>query len=757
MFKVTERGLSSQTCRRGYGRVATVCSALVLLAAGLPAFGQQIAVTPDDQTIIKFSGPEGGPFQPQTLTTWTLENTDVQDAAYVVTSSDPWLNLSPADGSLGGVINNSTNISAQLNAGEVQALAAGVYAATVSFQNITNGTGNTTRTVQLQVAPANFSVSPAFVNATVNLNGGSTADKVVTLTNGGLADLNYSLTWDSKPWLIVSRDGGTVPGGGLSTFVISFNTAGLTAGTYTVEIEITNTTNGAGTRKVPVSLTVKSSGASSVTLKPDEDIEVVGPVGGLPMLSQQSIIVNDGEKSVQWNAVVSEPWISVSPSSGELAPSDGVSGGLDERVVTIRVNAAVQTVPPGSAAATATFSILNILNAPYTTVAFATRVVHVVANPVLTLSAPAVGGAVTTSPEGASSIGSTATTQRLTFPFGQVVVVTAAPGDGYEFRGWAGDFPEDAQLVNPLILPMDASKSLGALIAPILRSLTLSSTGAGTGTIDMEPTGAEIENALEARYTNGTTVKLFAEVDAGSVFRGWSGNVPPGRELDNPLSVLMDRERVISARFEPSIEFAVNVEGNGSVTVEPDLPAYSAGMTVILTAVADDAFHFAGWSGAASGSSNSLTITLTGDTIVAATFAAGIDPGDDEPDGGDPGNDDPADPNVAKLFVDIQGDGLVTPNGGNYVKGAMVTVIATPTVNSKFVRWEQDAVGSELTASVLMDRNRTVRAVFEATSEVTPDRPTPSGGGSTCGAAGMLGFAGMFLGWASLAFMSKRY
>jgi hypothetical protein len=335
--------------------------------------------------------------------------------------------------------------------------------------------------------------------------------------------------------------------------------------------------------------------------------------------------------------------------------------------------------------------------------------------------------------------------------------VTAAPGDGYEFRGWAGDFPEDAQLVNPLILPMDASKSLGALIAPILRTLTLSSTGAGTGTIDMDPTGAEIENALEARYTNGTTVKLFAEADAGSVFRGWSGNVPSGKELDNPLSVLMDRERVISARFEPSIHFAVNVAGNGSVTVDPDLPAYSAGMTVILTAVADDAFHFAGWSGAASGSTNSLTITLVGDTDVTATFAAGTDPGAVDPGSGHPGTGDPDDPNVAKLFVDIQGDGLVTPNGGNYVKGATVTVIATPTVNSTFVRWEQDAAGTELTATVLMDRHRTVRAVFEASSDGTPSRPTPTGGGSTCGAAGMIGLAGMFLGWASLAFMSRRY
>lgn len=748
MFKLQERRLSSQTCRGGNGRLATIGSVLVLLAAGLPAFGQ-IAVTPDDQSIIMYSGPEGGPFQPQTLTQWNLENTGAQDFDFVITSDQPWLQPSPSNGTVGSGFNNDVNVDATLSVIEAQALAAGLYSATVSFRNLTDGAGDTTRTVQLQVAPANFSVSPTFVNVSTTLNGGTPPDKVVTLTNGGLVDLNYSLAWDNQPWLIVSTDGGTVPGGGSSTFNLSFNPAGLDPDTYKAEIDITNTTNGAGSRTLAVTLIVKARGASAVTLKPDEDIEVVGSVGSLPTEIQQSTVVNEGEKSVRWSAIVSDPWISVSPSSGELAANDGHPGGLDERAVAIRVNAAVQTLPPGSAAATATFQTITTgITGEVTGVAFATRVVHVVANPVLTLSVPAIGGNVSTAPEG-TDLGSTATTQRMNFPFGQVIVVTASPGDGYEFRGWAGDYPEDAQLVNPLILPMDASKSLGALIAPILRTLTLSMTGGGTGTIDMNPTGAEIENPLEARYTNGTTVTLLAEADAGSVFRGWNGNVPPGSELSNPISLLMDRGRVISARFEPSIEFAVDVQGSGSVIVDPDLEAYSAGMSVTLTAVADDDFHFSAWGGAASGATPTLTLTLTGPTLVTATFAAGP---------GEPGGEDPGDGTTAKLFVDIQGDGLVTPNGGNYVKGATVTVIATPRVNSRFVRWEQDAIGTELTATVLMDRNRTVRAIFEAASDETPSpRPTPSGGGSTCGAAGMIGLAGMFLGWVSLAFMSRRY
>lgn len=740
---------------RGYsmmkGIVSTACCLLVG-ALTASASAQQIDVTPDTGTVISFGGPEGGPFAPQNLNEWTLANVGPGSVDYVVTSNQPWLEVTPSAGSLGGVL-NSVTIEANLVLDEAEALAAGLYTATVSFRNLNNGDGNTERTVRLQVVPANFSASPAFLNATANLGAGNPASQTVTLSNSGGSDLNYELSWNPQTWFSVSRESGTVPGGSTSTFSVSFNIAGLTPGTFTSEVEINNTTNGAGSRVIPITLTIKSRNASFVTLRPDQDIAVDGAVGSIPLVSQTSIITNDGEKSVRWNTVVSAPWISVSPSSGELAPNDGHPGGLDEREVIIRINAAVQTLPPGSTAATATFQTIttDISSGDLLGVAFATRVVQVIADPVLTLSAPAVGGSVDTMPVG-DVIAATTTTQRLSFPFGQVVVVTATPGDGYEFRGWAGNYPEDAQMINPLILPMDASKSLGALIAPILRTLTLSTVGAGTGTIDMNPTGVEIENPLEAKYTNGTTVELLAEADAGSVFRGWNGNVPVGEEQSNPLSVLMDRARVISARFEPSVEFAINIQGGGTVTVEPDLEAYAVGMTVILTAEPDANFHFSGWGGAASGTSISLTHTISGSTIISATFVEGEDP-----DGGDNDDDGPNDGTTARLSVDIEGDGLVTPNGGNYVKGATVTVIATPTINSKFVRWEEAATGTQLSTTVLMDQDKTVRAIFEADSgDDEPTRPSPSTGGSTCGAAGMIGLMGMFFGWMGLALASRR-
>ena len=729
----------------------------ILFFAGLsPASAQQIRVSPDADTVVTFSGFEGGPFAPETLTTWKLDNSDIRDAAFAVVSNQVWLDVAPSNGNVGGLFARDIDVEASVNSAEATDLAPGVYTAVVSFKNITNGDGDTQRTVRLNVAPANFSVSPSFVHATANLNGPNPPAIEVKMQNSGQSTLNFELDWTAKPWFVVDRDHGTVPGNGFTLLEVSFHIAGLAPGTYTSQIDVRNTTNGAGSRQIPVSLTVKSKGAGGLVLFPDVDIEVRGPVGELPAITQQSMIVNDGEESVDWNAVVDVPWISVTPSAGELAGLDGFPGGLDERVISIRVNSAAQTIPAGSSVGTVTFqsTIVNFINGTTTGVAFGTRVVHVVADPVLGLTMPAVGGSIATDPPGKSVDPPTSTSKKISFDFGEVVVVTAVPGDGYEFRGWAGDFPENARTTNPIILPMDATKNLGALIAPILRDLSLGVVGNGSGTIDMAPTGVEIENSLSASYTNGTNITLTADADAGSVFRGWGGNVPPGQELLNPLTVMMDRERVISARFEPAIALEITEGDGGSVGVNPDLSAFAAGMTVILTATPDESFTFSGWSGDAAGSDNPLTLTLGGDTFVSALFVPVAGSGGDGGGGGDGDNE-----NTAKLFVDIQGDGVVTPSGGTYVKGATVTVIATPGLNSTFLRWEQAATGSNLVTTVVMDSDRTVRAVFEP-MDGSGGRPNPDGSGSgtipACGAMGFLGLPMLMFCWASLAGWSRR-
>jgi len=63
----------------------------------------------------------------------------------------------------------------------------------------------------------------------------------------------------------------------------------------------------------------------------------------------------------------------------------------------------------------------------------------------------------------------------------------------------------------------------------------------------------------------------------------------------------------------------VNAVGNGTVTKDP-APPYDCDDEVTLTASADPGWTFAGWSGDLSGTTNPITVTVTGSRVIAATF-----------------------------------------------------------------------------------------------------------------------------------------
>ena len=68
-------------------------------------------------------------------------------------------------------------------------------------------------------------------------------------------------------------------------------------------------------------------------------------------------------------------------------------------------------------------------------------------------------------------------------------------------------------------------------------------------------------------------------------------------------------------------ELTINIIGNGHVNRTPELLLYLEGTDVDLTAVADPGWTFSGWSGDASGTNPTTTVTIhDGDNTVSATF-----------------------------------------------------------------------------------------------------------------------------------------
>jgi uncharacterized repeat protein (TIGR02543 family) len=135
-------------------------------------------------------------------------------------------------------------------------------------------------------------------------------------------------------------------------------------------------------------------------------------------------------------------------------------------------------------------------------------------------------------------------------------------------------------------------------------------------------------------------------------------------------------------------DLTVATVGQGSVSPGNQTSIY-AGTTLNLVAIPDEDWIFEGWSGAASGTTNT-TITMNSDKSVTATFTE-------------------APPvNLTMLTV---GQGSIIPGNTSYSLGSSVDLKAIPAAGWSFSGWTGDASGSENT-TITMTGNKTVTATF---------------------------------------------
>jgi hypothetical protein len=117
------------------------------------------------------------------------------------------------------------------------------------------------------------------------------------------------------------------------------------------------------------------------------------------------------------------------------------------------------------------------------------------------------------------------------------------------------------------------------------------------------------------RYNHGTTVTLTVTSATGYHFTGWSGNVPAGHQMDNPLILTMDANKVLTANF------AMNPPGAPSVNPEP---TYTRGTsnTIFFVLPAGAAASYVQW--ATNSSFTTPSITGNSGWLLApqATYAA---------------------------------------------------------------------------------------------------------------------------------------
>jgi hypothetical protein len=252
-------------------------------------------------------------------------------------------------------------------------------------------------------------------------------------------------------------------------------------------------------------------------------------------------------------------------------------------------------------------------------------------------------GTVTSSPPGLTCTGGPCSAQ---VPAGTTVTLTATPGAGSTFGGWAGAPGCGAATACVVTLNggnLAVTASFGAA-APALRTLSVSvnATPPATGSVTSSVGGISCPGTCSTQLAQGTTVTLTASAGAGSSFAGWSGGAGCGSG-PTCVVVLGSSNVAVTASFVPvlqslSVTITSTFGGTGTVGSSPGgiscpgtcSASFGQGTVVTLTATPTGSFSvFGGWSGAPGcGASPTCSVTLNADTSVTATFdgSAGFKP-----------------------------------------------------------------------------------------------------------------------------------
>jgi uncharacterized repeat protein (TIGR02543 family) len=154
----------------------------------------------------------------------------------------------------------------------------------------------------------------------------------------------------------------------------------------------------------------------------------------------------------------------------------------------------------------------------------------------------------------------------------------------------------------------------------------------------------------------------------------------------------------VSGNHTIHVTFAINTYTlvvnavNGSVLKDPNQASYTHGTSVQLTATPDTGYHFTGWSGDTSGLANPITIVMTGNKTVTASFAI----------------------NTYTLNVIIDGNGSVdrNPDQANYNHGTPVTLTAAADSGYTFRSWTGSVSSTNNPLVVTMNGNKSITALF---------------------------------------------
>ena len=210
--------------------------------------------------------------------------------------------------------------------------------------------------------------------------------------------------------------------------------------------------------------------------------------------------------------------------------------------------------------------------------------------------------------------------------------------------------------------------------------------------------------------TQGTAATVQATAEMGYRFAGWSGACQGGEPV---CTVTVDDDLSLGARFVKTAAVALTVEGQGTVTPSEGAacPAScewhpDAGAEWSLMAVPAAGWRFAGWAGACRDGEPRCALTMTADQTVTARFV-------------------PVFALTVETVVGGQVMGLTgdTPCTATCVQpldgGSVLKLQAVAESPHRFAGWEGGCSGVDPLCEVTLDAEKTVKARFVPTVQLT--------------------------------------
>ena len=296
---------------------------------------------------LAFSAKQGAVSNPSSQTL-RIKNTGQQILNYAISDDANWLDVTPKNGSsTGGENTHSVSVN-------VKNLSEGTYRGKITITDANASNSPESVEVTLTVSkkpPPVISVNPTSLSFSGKEGGSNPAPQYINIKNSGESTLNYSIS-DNANWLNVSPASGSSTGQEI-THTVSVNIGGLGEGAYKGTITITDSNANNSPQTVGVTLAISKKPPPEIWVSPTS-MTFSGEVGGSNPSSQNMVIRNNGEETLNYTISDDSNWLSVKPASGSSTGQDIVH--------TVSVN--ISGLSEGTHNGTITITDANAVNSP---------------------------------------------------------------------------------------------------------------------------------------------------------------------------------------------------------------------------------------------------------------------------------------------------------------------------------------------------------------------------------------------------------